>query len=291
MSEYRWRLIVRSGWQEADHPRDEEGRFVDKDDVRLPNTPLVIRLNGKEVWREGEKYDPGQPRVPAGQSEGGQWAPTGKVRFTDPYQARAWLKKTYSGDHSIKNLERLTDEEALQVGNAVADVLDKANTPYMVNNLEFNRDGVCMIDSNTRTVTIDPSGAGRETPQEALDYVNRELERYTGNLPYVVSLRKTKAVLERGEAGRVHSIYWFPQTQLEGIIRHEYGHGFHDFNKGKFDELRRDSPNWEEEYGVTIRAQDNWSECVAENFTAWSIGQTGRMNPKMVKLFDSLAGD
>lgn len=51
MSRYEWMLTINRSreWNEADHPRDELGRFVDKDEIQLPDTPLTIKLNGQVV--------------------------------------------------------------------------------------------------------------------------------------------------------------------------------------------------------------------------------------------------
>jgi len=56
-------------WDESEHPRGEDGRFVDK-------PPFAIRLNGRDVTSKYVwtlKYSPDQPRVPSGHSEGGRW--------------------------------------------------------------------------------------------------------------------------------------------------------------------------------------------------------------------------
>jgi hypothetical protein len=63
-------------WNPSLHPRRPAGTKVGGQftysEVRKvkPSTPLVLRINGKE-------YNPAQPRVPAGDPQGGQWTSTG----------------------------------------------------------------------------------------------------------------------------------------------------------------------------------------------------------------------
>ena len=68
MNNYRWKLKV--NWDESEHPRDEDGKFVDKDKVQFPDTPIRVFMGGKDVTKD---YDPNQPRVPGGLPEGGRW--------------------------------------------------------------------------------------------------------------------------------------------------------------------------------------------------------------------------
>ncbi len=85
----------------------------------------------------------------------------------------------------------------------------------------------------------------------------------------------------------------------EGCVRHEAGHMFctekvdliakffgtaPSIRPPTAQELMRETL-LAEKYGLTRRARDSWHECIAENFTLYSIGRTERMHPDMIRFF------
>ena len=76
---------------------------------------------------------------------------------------------------------------------------------------------------------------------------------------------------------------------IEGMITHEVGHfiSYGDSNK-EFSEIAK-GEDWKE-YASTLSGYANASfgEYVAESFTAYFNGETDKLQPEMVKIFDSL---
>jgi hypothetical protein len=101
-----------------------------------------------------------------------------------------------------------------------------------------------------------------------------------------------------------HSMWASPNT-YDMSLRHELGHYVHYIcgrevsehfgfitpsdslisHYRTIDTARNDATA---KYAITRRGEDNWRECVAENFTLYSIGKTEHMHPDMVALFDKL---
>jgi hypothetical protein len=82
----RYRLT----WNPSLHPRQPAGTSVGGQfratEVKMvkPTTPCIIRINGKE-------YNPDQPRVPAGNEDGGQWTAGGRTNATNTPAFRKWF--------------------------------------------------------------------------------------------------------------------------------------------------------------------------------------------------------
>lgn len=84
-----------------------------------------------------------------------------------------------------------------------------------------------------------------------------------------------------------HSVAWC-NNRIEALIRHEFGHCFHQCNDDKIAELIPYRPDWNQAYGITTRARDHYGECIAENFALWSTGHT--VHGDLQQAFSQLCG-
>jgi hypothetical protein len=97
----------------------------------------------------------------------------------------------------------------------------------------------------------------------------------------------------------LHSMYAF-DNPIEAHVRHEAGHIWAYRNESKLQQrfgfgysVERDAPLEERQreydqrmkYGVTMRARDDWQECIAENFALYSAGKVEKLHPDMVQFF------
>lgn len=144
----KWKLSFEPGrsWREIDHPRAEDGKFVDKDEVQMPDTPLVVRVNGRDVTF---KYDPDQPRVPSGTTEGGQWtseatAP-GKVAYTTA-RASTWEEIEKTSNLFVHGEgEAWTDREREIADRALSDFSNLNSTRPVTGMVKVTGDNVDFV--------------------------------------------------------------------------------------------------------------------------------------------------
>lgn len=263
--------------------------------------------------RVGAKYDPNQPRVPAGSPGGGRWTATGgstgpsvpplPKTFKNASAARYWLDTEAfpkKEGKAVTGLGLLSDEQAVKVAETVRDLMQQVPTPYLVNRLTIKEGVGSRYDPSGREIIVDVS----ETLGKGLDAVRSGIEAELGSgdylsLEYRQHLKAMSDALDSGDYKKLHTMYWFGEARnLESIVRHEWGHAVHevfksrrDYGRGPagIDTLYEYGTPWEDKYGITARARDNWLECVAENFVAWSTGNAGMMDPAMAKRFDDIA--
>jgi len=199
---------------------------------------------------------------------------------------------------AITGLGLLSDEQVLQVAETVRDLLEKTPHPHdKVKELTIKDPMYCMFDTYKREIVMNPEYNENWMSKRTREEIEDELEFVTPDSSYQHELLSMRNALDSGDYRKLHTLYWFGEGRnLEGIIRHEWGHAFHEvYGRGSrlyggpkgVDTLYGEG--WEEKYGITSRARGNWLECVAENFVAWSTGNTAQMNPEMVKVFNDLA--
>jgi len=213
-------------------------------------------------------------------------------------EAKAWLTDRIGLRYydEVKGLGHLSEEQRVELVNTLID-LDEKPTHLMgrIKNIRVKPDKGSSYHTGTWELNLDPNDG--LSSEGTIDFIDRQLEYLEGqNTDYVRDLKEWKRQLEEGESQKAHTMYWFGEDRrIEGIMRHEAGHAFHEqYGNGNIygdpgiDDLLIQSPDWKKDFSITSRGLDNWMECVAENFVAWSIGRTDLMNPKMVKSFDTL---
>ncbi len=142
----------------------------------------------------------------------------------------------------------------------------------------------------------------------------KALKRIKNNIKRIAHLdsisKKHKQKKKYYDYNLIHTMYNFPQTRSGGIeatVRHEFGHAVHTAYFDKINAVV--SKIREKEYkdywigseplkkgGLfpTERARDltlnrkERAECVAENFSLYSIGKKSYIHPEMVKMFDKI---
>ncbi len=84
-----------------------------------------------------------------------------------------------------------------------------------------------------------------------------------------------------------HSMAYY-KDMTEALLRHEVGHLVYQRHTDRLDELLPYRKDWEKAYGVTARAKEDWNECLAENFSLYSIGRIDLLHPDMVHAFEQV---
>jgi SPP1 gp7 family putative phage head morphogenesis protein len=84
-----------------------------------------------------------------------------------------------------------------------------------------------------------------------------------------------------------HSIFSY-ENKMKGIVNHELGHKAYVKHEDKFIKMFENTKDWKEEFGITIRAVHDYSECVAENIAVFEHGDIGYLNERMLELLTSI---
>lgn len=262
----------------------------------------------------GEKYRWDQPRVPPGHPEGGQW--TADPRWTGSqwqWRAAPKLKRyfdTYREAADYLELEAfrpdtgrrfwnsgtLSEEELIEVANTVKDIVEKTGKTGLVKTLTIQPGARTGYSINRNEVVINPDDCNPDVSERKIRQYIDVMKGSEDLTPLQrEQIMELEAEYNSGEYKQAHTMYWFGGGGgLEAAIRHEYGHAFHMAyrrvsNRGGpgLDQVLND-PDWREYFAVTSRGEDNWYECIAENFVAWSVGMTDIMEPGVVFAFDRL---
>jgi len=135
-----------------------------------------------------------------------------------------------------------------------------------------------------------PNMTVAETKKYIMDDILRNQVEVQEYLSHIKNLKEGKFV-------RAHSVFNI-KDKYEALTYHEMGHQWHDDYRREIDEhfgyrhfsslktLMEQNKPLLEKYGVTDRAKDGWSECIAENFTLYMAGLKKHLHPDMVRLFD-----
>jgi hypothetical protein len=222
-------------------------------------------------------------------------------------RCKKYVKKVY--------IDKLSKEQADTVADVIEDLHAKFGDAVKVDRLRIasKEDGTCFWDNGiNKVVEIDTrapvTGKGfiafenarraqwealKKNPKADLPVIEREIKRIDEGLALY-------------KAGKALPSYSYPnfKNPMEGQIRHEFGHAFHDNLKSKIDSYfhRSNKLNWGDsdysdlytdltkKYAVTTRGAESWEECVAENFTFYSAGKNARAHahPDMVKMFEAV---
>ena len=226
-----------------------------------------------------------------------------KRGFTSMGKAREWIEsKGIEAGYGWKS------REIREVGDTLKDIEGKIGL-LPIKRIQHNSIYNSSFSVPGSQININPKDNTDWAVESTLNVIDRELHNLSTDIetPYKHRLLEQKELLKSGAYHEGHTLYWFGnERNIEAIVRHEMGHAFHERYSDLsatdaqghvvgIDDLRRAAVgtgtdrSWRDDYGITARGRDNWSECVAENFVAWSVGRTDLMNSKMTKMFDLIA--
>jgi len=233
--------------------------------------------------------------------EPGGTAPPLRQHVSTWEDAKRWLteKRGFRYYNDIKGLGHLTAEEQIEFVNTLID-LEPTHVLHRLKKINIIPDAGSSYHQGTWEMILDPNDGSGINTERTISFIDRQLELLTetsyAQMSYVKDLKEWKRQLMEGEAEKAHTIYWFgEERRIEAVVRHEAGHAFHEqymngniYGDPGVDSLIQLSKDWRKDFGITSRGIDNWTECVAENYVAWTIGRTDLMSPKMVSVFERL---
>ncbi len=115
---------------------------------------------------------------------------------------------------------------------------------------------------------------------------------------HIASIERTLADVLNGQRIQgtlLHTVYSYPDV-MEGVVSHEMGHVLERLNPEPFNEVLNTRFHGDKvvaalEAGVdlSVRAMDNWDECIAESYAWYVRGQdVQRIDPDLLRIFREL---
>jgi len=146
------------------------------------------------------------------------------------------------------------------------------------------RDGI-LRGLNQRLKELQSAGDMETYPWEAL---GMDEDMYHEEIRAI--LHKRDFVEWEGyDPAKYHSMFTVKSAETPGMVfRHEYGHKVHWDNYSMINDALMDKYYQDNKYRVTMRAEDAWGECVAENFALYLSGQTDKVDQDFIDVFDQI---
>jgi len=222
---------------------------------------LLDRILGRDWIAQMGNAD--QPRWPKGDSRGGQWRAKTETITRDNK-----ITKSQPYDIPLAKTRAEAEKTALQFTQKVS---------YQ---------GMTLNEMNTANRVLAETLYAGKMPKIKEVYTVSEWENgIAGEGVIGLGLRALRAHSEVDAT--THSMAYF-NNQTEALIRHEVGHLIAQQHEGDLQRLLPYRPDWEKAYGVTSRARDWYDECLAENFSLYSIGRIELLHPAVINAFEHI---
>lgn len=275
-------------------------------------------MNDDYYWKltvSGKKRNPywqNQPRVSAGSPRGGQWTSTGGigslVSAARQDEAARKRRSSYKAPRTPEFGTTYYAEKYAEGASGVGDVgytqqlewaMEEGDDLYDKKLVHANADYAAFMsrdDANTANRVLaelieatDGNPIGNiiaddwwSTHAATEGNGTITISKYMRGTPYTSAAVSAR---QGGLSRKDHSMVYFDDV-TDAAIRHEFGHIFHTRNDSLFNQGVMEAEagrSWKEAFAITARAKDTWAECVAENFTLYSMGYIDDMHPSFLK--------